>query len=32
MNQARLEESQELPLYLYGFYDTAELTFSERCG
>lgn len=31
MNQARLEEKlQELPLYMYGFYDTGELTFSER--
>ena len=31
MNQARLEEKlQALPLYMYGFYDTGELTFSER--
>ena len=31
MDQARMEARlQELPLYTYGFYDTAELTFTER--
>jgi len=31
MNQTKLEEQlQALPLYAYGFFDTAELTFTER--
>ena len=33
MDQAKLEARlQELPLYTYGFYDTAELTFTDAEG